>query len=246
MFLKNALAFLLLLVIAAAGFFLPGLLSQVYDQDLEQGVVNLSVDPVQMEAAELSLPQRLRIHAAGSSFYAYDSNVDLEYTEDSIVFHAIAELEVFCQAFGLYGDFSSMSVNSCIPLLYIDPAIAPSRGVVIWDLTFVLPEVSYISLEIDETSGKIISLDYSFDYFAGESALYFDMDDPYAILDILAAYLCDYLEMEYWEYQDLESTSDGEVYIQYCTFVQGDLHIPYMFHLSSTGLNITPLYDAYY
>lgn len=244
---RGILAFFLVLVMAAAGYFLPTLLSRAQDRRIENGANTLAVEPIMLKSSvSSSLIQRLQIIACGSWFDT-SGNYPLNYNQEEAKNVMLSEFLYFLDLSGQPipdidpDDGKSILEADCEvnPALYTDPRIAPGITVTAWKMSFTWVDDIYITLQMDELSSLLTDIYIFFpkgfntqnDYY--QESLYISADSYSSYLELSTSELI------------FEHTSDYESLYLYSNMydpVDESLNIRYLFSYDATSFSITPVY----
>ena len=161
--LNTALALVLMLAIAAGGFFLPNFVSARLDRRNQDAAFSLSTGDEQSPATVL---RRKLTDGMQNLFYGTEEPVELD---ESAAVHTLAEMAQYAQDLlgalekdsALFG--SDFSVQEGATVQYANYG----SGFVLWGITLSNPRGDTASFLLDDATGCVLALSYTFsDSFA--------------------------------------------------------------------------------
>lgn len=155
--LNTALALVLMLAIAAGGFFLPNLVSARLDRRNQDAAFSLSTGDEQSPATVLRLKLTDGIMNLGAS---EEPPIALD---ESAAAHTRDEMTRYAQTFltALYKDCELFGADFTVDGVSVDYASYGS-GFVLWSITLSDPRGDSVTLLLDDTTGCPLAIGYSF------------------------------------------------------------------------------------
>lgn len=155
--LNTALALVLVLAIAAGGFFLPNLVSARLDRRNQDAEFSLSTGDEQSPATVLRLKLTDGIQKLGAS---EEPPIALD---ESAAAHTRDEMTRYAQTFltALYKDCALFGADFTVDGVSVNYASYGS-GFVLWSITLANPRGDSVTLLLDDTTGCPLSIGYSF------------------------------------------------------------------------------------
>lgn len=155
--LNTALALVLMLAIAAGGFFLPNFVSARLDRRNQDAEFSLSTGDEQSPATVLRLKLTDGIQKLGAS---EEPPIALD---ESAAAHTRDEMTRYAQTFltALYKDCALFGADFTVDGVSVDYASYGS-GFVLWGITLANPRGDSVTLLLDDTTGCPLAIGYSF------------------------------------------------------------------------------------
>lgn len=155
--LNTALALVLVLAIAAGGFFLPNLVSARLDRRNQDAEFSLSTGDEQSPATVLRLKLTDGIQKLGAS---EEPPIALD---ESAAAHTRDDMTRYAQTFltALYKDCALFGADFTVDGVSVDYASYGS-GFVLWSITLSDPRGDSVTLLLDDTTGCPLAIGYSF------------------------------------------------------------------------------------
>lgn len=155
--LNTALALVLVLAIAAGGFFLPNFVSARLDRRNQDAAFALSTGDEQSPATVLRLKLTDGIQKLGAS---EEPPIALD---ESAAAHTRDEMTRYAQTFltALYKDCELFGADFTVDGVSVDYASYGS-GFVLWSITLSDPRGDSVTLLLDDTTGCVLALSYTF------------------------------------------------------------------------------------
>ena len=172
--LNTALALVLVLAIAAGGFFLPNLVSARLDRRNQDAAFSLSTGDEQSPATVLRLKLTDGIQNLGAS---EEPPIALD---ESAAAHTRDDMTRYAQTFltALYKDCELFGADFTVDGVSVDYASYGS-GFVLWSITLSDPRGDSVTLLLDDTTGCPLAIGYS---FADSYAFQLEQNDLWSYL----------------------------------------------------------------
>lgn len=150
-----SLAAVLLMV---GGFLLPSIVSGIRDRQTLNKIDTIASETVNFDVqARLSLIEKITMNR-----YSYDG-IYLEtgrYLDiDSAIRRGLSELSYFLAPFQMDFNTASCTTESCEPVFILNSS-DPSKNMIVWQLGITDSAGAFVSLTLDDESGKLLSLAY--------------------------------------------------------------------------------------
>ena len=161
---RTALAVVLVLAIAAGGFFLPNLVAARLDRADQDTAFSLSTGDEQGPATVL---RRKLTDGMQNLFYGAEEPVELD---ESAAAHTLAEMTQYAQELlgalekdsALFGGGFSVDIQDCVKSGDVYTVASYGSGFVLWGIALSNPRGDTASFLLDDATGCVLALSYTF------------------------------------------------------------------------------------